>query len=182
MRPNQVRIFFTCRTGFWSKVTDICWESSDLEEGGWAMFQHFYMNFYSNYLSGIVWIMGEWEIMETYPYMPSCHIYDRIVQVNCRNVQINCRIVLKFSRFLCMENSLHFREALILAQAADRVASFCFVVFCFGFGLSSQRAGFLVEILSHPVRSSKVLYCKLKLRGKLWIRCLFLFLICQGMN
>ncbi len=77
--------------------------------------------------------MGEWEIMETYPYMPSCHIYDRIVQVNCRNVQINCRIVLKFSRFVCMENSLHFRQTLILAQTADRVASFCFVLFWFWF-------------------------------------------------
>jgi len=150
------------------------------------MFQHFYINFYSDYLSGIVWIMGEWEIMETYPYMPSCHIYDRIVQVNCRNVHINCRIVLKFSRFLCMANSLHFRETLKssrrLQTAWLRFVLFCFVLFCFGFGLSSQRAGFLVEILSHPVRSSKMLYCKLKLRGKLWIRCLFLFLICQGMN
>jgi hypothetical protein len=75
--------------------------------------------------------MGEWEIMETYPYMHSCHIYDRIVQVNCRNVHINCRIVLTFSRFLCMENSLHFRQTLILAQTANRVASFCFVLFWF---------------------------------------------------
>ncbi len=96
------------------------------------MFQHFYINFYSDYLSGIVWIMGEWEIMETYPYMPSCHIYDRIVQVNCRNVHINCRIVLKFSRFLCMANSLHFRETLKSSRRLQ-TAWLRFVLFWFWF-------------------------------------------------